>query len=76
MPCVDDLRVSNGIVHVLKSACRWSDCPQEYGPSITIYNRFIPWARRGIWEDFFVTLAGSESLPDTMADEEYTVYFV
>ncbi|MDF1721067.1 MAG: transposase, partial [Minwuia sp.] len=28
---VDDRRVISGIIHVLKSGCRWSDCPVEYG---------------------------------------------
>ena len=37
----DDRRVISGIVHVLKSGCRWSDCPSEYGPSTTVYNRFV-----------------------------------
>jgi transposase len=43
----DDRRVISGIVHVLKSGCRWCDCPPEYGPPTTIYNRFVRWARRG-----------------------------
>lgn len=30
---VDDRRVISGIIHVLKSGCRWCDCPPEYGPS-------------------------------------------
>ncbi|MGD9840087.1 MAG: transposase [Afipia sp.] len=38
------------IVYVLKSGCRWCDCPPEYGPAMTIYNRFVRWAERGIWE--------------------------
>ena len=40
---VDDRRVISGIVHVLKSGCRWCDCPPEYGPHTTIYNRFVRW---------------------------------
>src|SRR5262249_2335977 len=55
----DDRRVISGIVHVLKSGCRWCDCPPEYGPPTTIYNRFVRWARRGIWENLFRKLAGS-----------------
>ncbi len=35
---VDDRRVLNGIVHVLRSGCRWRDCPAAYGPASTIYN--------------------------------------
>lgn len=26
----DDRRVISGIIHVLKSGCRWCDCPPEY----------------------------------------------
>jgi transposase len=50
---VDDRRVNSGILHVLKSGCRWCDCPPEYGPSTTIYNRFVRWAQRGVWENLF-----------------------
>lgn len=41
---VDDRRVTSGIIHVLKTGCRWCDCPVEYGPSSTVYNRFNRWA--------------------------------
>ena len=56
-PRVDDLRVISGIVHVIKSGCRWCDCPPEYGPPTTIYNRFVRWAERGVWERLFRELA-------------------
>jgi len=46
---VDDRRVISGILHVLKVGCRWCDCPVEYGPSTTVYNRFNRWSRRGFW---------------------------
>lgn len=46
---VDDRRVISGIVHVVKVGCRWCDCPAEYGPSTTVYNRFNRWSRRGFW---------------------------
>ena len=60
----DDRRVISGIVHVLKSGCRWCDCPPEYGPHTTIYNRFVRWAERGIWENLFRKLAaGGRSAP-------------
>jgi transposase len=55
---VDDRRVISGIVHVIKSGCRWCDCPPEYGPHTTIYNRFVRWAERGVWERLFRHLAG------------------
>lgn len=46
---VDDRRVISGIVHVLKVGSRWCDCPADYGPSTTIYNRFNRWSRHGFW---------------------------
>ena len=61
----DDRRIISGIIHVLKSGCRWSDCPEAYGPPTTIYNRFARWARRGIWENLFRELAGNGRSRDT-----------
>src|SRR5262249_4949956 len=61
----DDRRVISGIVHVLKSGCRWCDCPPEYGPPTTIYNRFVRWASRGIWESLFRELARNGRSTDT-----------
>jgi transposase len=55
---VDDRRVISGIVHVLKSGCRWCDCPPEYGPPTTIYNRFVRWAERGVGQNLFLALVG------------------
>jgi transposase len=54
---VDDRRVISGILHVLKTGSRWCDLPPEYGPHTTIYNRFVRWARRGVWEKLFHALA-------------------
>lgn len=43
----NDRQVISGIIHVLKSGCRWCDCPPEYGPSMTVHNR---WSPRGFWK--------------------------
>ena len=61
----EDRRVISGILHVLKSGCRWCDCPPEYGPPTAIYNRFVRCARRGIWENLFRELAGCGRSADT-----------
>ena len=54
---VDDRRVISGIVHMLKSGARWRDCPSEFGPYTTVYNRFNRWAKAGVWLKVFETLA-------------------
>ncbi|MDR6100896.1 transposase [Agrobacterium larrymoorei] len=52
----DDRRVISCIIHVLRSGCRWQDCPSCYGPSTTIYNRFHRWSAKGIWRRLFESL--------------------
>jgi transposase len=64
---VDDRRVLSGIFHVLRSGCRWRDCPPEYGPRTTIYNRFNRWSRRKIWQQMLTTLTGAGHLGGTVA---------
>jgi transposase len=55
---VDDRRVISGIVHMLRIGARWRDCPPEYGPYTTIYNRFHRWSRQGVWFAIFESLIG------------------
>jgi mannitol 2-dehydrogenase len=63
---VDDRRVLSGIVRALRCGGRWADCAGVYGPKKTLYNRFVRWAERGIWEDIFSALAGAEDAPDRL----------
>jgi len=65
----DDRRILSGIMHVQKSGCRWVDCPPEYGPHKTVYNRFNRWSVRGIWQRIFETVAGSPALPEEGAPD-------
>jgi transposase len=60
-------RILSGIIHVLKTGCRWQDCPPEYGPYTTVYNRFNRWSLRGVWQVIFETVAGSPEPPEQVA---------
>ncbi len=53
----------SGIVHVLKSGCRWKDAPRDYGPHKTLYNRFVRWRAKGIWQATFYALAAAGGPP-------------
>lgn len=69
---VDDRRVISGILHVLKSGCRWRDCPSEYGPHTTIYNRFNRWSRRRLWSRILEALVETGVLThSTSVDSTY-----
>lgn len=60
---VDDRRVISGIVHVLKSGCRWVDAPPDYGSRKTLYNRFVRWAEKGVWQHIFIALVDAGGPP-------------
>jgi len=64
---VDDHRVISCIIHMLRSGARWRDCPPEYGPYTTIYNRFNRWSRQGIWYEIFEALTGTTGMIGTVA---------
>ena len=63
---VDDRRVLSGIAHALRCGGRWADCASVYGPKKTLYNRFVRWSERGIWEGIFSALAGVGDTPDRL----------
>jgi transposase len=64
---VDDRRIISGIMHMLRSGARWRDCPPDYGPYTTVYNRFNRWSRQGIWFEIFEALTGSTGITGTVA---------
>jgi transposase len=64
--------VISGIIHVLKVGRRWCDCPKEYGPSTTIYNRFNRWSRKRFWIDLVEALAAAGAVTrSTSIDSTY-----
>ena len=68
VPRVDDRRVLNGIVWVLRSGAPWRDLPDSYGPRTTCYNRFVRWRRAGIWETIMNALAAAHDAAVQMID--------
>ena len=66
-PRVDDRRVISGILHVLKTGCRWRDVPAAYGPPTTVYNRYHRWSQRRVWQRIFERMAASGPVPDELS---------
>jgi transposase len=64
VPRVDDCRVISGIIFVIRNGLRWRDAPAEYGPSKTIYNRFIRWSRLGVFNKIFSALSANGGKSD------------
>ena len=66
-PRVDDRTVISGILHVLKTGCRWRDVPPLYGPPTTIYNRYNRWSQRRVWQRIFEKMAAAGPIPDELS---------
>src|SRR5262249_11396467 len=62
-PRVDDRRVISGILHRFREGLRWRAVPGDYGPRTTLYNRFNPWSKRGLWQQLFASLAITDDPP-------------
>ena len=45
------------VMWVARTGAPWRDLPKEYGNWATVHKRFIRWARSGIWQMIFNTLA-------------------
>ena len=70
-PRVDDRRVISGVIHVLKSGCRWKDAPEAYGPHKTLYNRWKRWGQMGVFTRMMEGLSASAERKTVMIDATY-----
>ena len=53
---LDNRKVLNGILYVLKTGCAWADVPRPYGSSTTCWRRLKTWSADGTWERIWRTL--------------------
>lgn len=57
----------SGILHVPKIGCRWFDCPTDYRPATTVYNRFNRWSHRGFWLKLLDALVDADAVTKSIA---------
>ena len=48
-PPVDNRKIVNGILWILKTGSPWRELKESYGPWQTVYDRFYKWSRAGLW---------------------------
>jgi len=65
---VNDRRVLNGILWVLRSGAPWRDLPATYGPRTTCYNRFVRWRKAGVWDQIMDALSAGHDAAVRMID--------
>lgn len=72
-PRVDDRRVINGMLWILRTGAPWRDLPERYGSWKTVSNRFYRWQRSGQWQRLHDQL---QSRADQGGRVEWEVHFV
>jgi putative transposase len=63
----DNRQFVNAVLFVLKTGIPWSDLPERYGKSNTVWKRFDRWCAKGVWENIFREL-GEEELIDELEE--------
>jgi transposase len=66
IPRVENRRVLNGIVSVIRHGLRWRDAPPAYGPHKTLDNRFVRLRRMGVFDRIFAALATEGGPPERL----------
>lgn len=69
-PRADDRACFGGIVHVLRTGCRWQDLPDRLPSPATCWRRHRDWTEAGVWDDAWcVVLAELDRRGRVKADE-------
>jgi len=69
LPRVNDRRVISAIIYVIHNGLQWKDAPPGYRPSKTLYNRFVRWSRRGVFERILAALASEAGGADRLMSD-------
>jgi putative transposase len=55
-PRVDDRRVLNGILYVLRTGCQRKQVPREFSSGSTCHKRFSEWVQAGVFAQMWAVL--------------------
>ena len=70
-PPMDNRKMFNATLWILKTGAPWRDLPKEFGPWQTAYKRFAKWAKLAIWDDILKTLSKDADPEAILIDASY-----
>ena len=56
-PRIDDRRILNGILWIMRTGAQWKDLPNRYPSYQTCHRRYQEWVRAGVFESVLQALA-------------------
>ncbi|MBE9915609.1 IS5 family transposase, partial [Paenibacillus donghaensis] len=67
-PAIDNRKMLNGMLWVIRSGAPWRDLPEHYGPWSSVYTRFRRWEKAGIFDRMLDVLAAGPDAESVMID--------
>ncbi len=64
----DNRRFIEAVLWVGQNGAKWRSLPEEFGNWNSVFQRFRRWAKKGVWQMIFNTLAVSEETQWLMID--------
>ncbi len=58
----------DGVLWIARTGAPWRDLPPMFGNWNSVYVRFRRWARNGVWQSLFNTLADDPDFEQVMVD--------
>jgi len=65
---VDNRKFINAVIWIARTGAPWRDLPRELGNWSNVHKRFTRWAKNGIWQMIFNTLAVDKDTEWLMID--------
>jgi len=72
-PTLDQRRMINGILWIVRTGAPWEDLPERYGTRGTVSSRSYRWRQAGIWDRIFADLQAQADADGTL---DWTIHFV
>ena len=72
-PRVDDRKLLNGMLWLLRTGAPWDDMPARYGSTSTAHRRFSEWVEMGVFEQISLALDEEFDLEELHDDSSWQI---